>query len=360
MMKLFRAGMSILALSLGACSIHPLPDEVTHLPTNQIVRHVRCEARAAIKDNLLQYLELSTPSDRKIAAGIEDGTIPFETVSDAMFDGYTKAIVQKFESAAIAYDFIFDITDINDIDPSLNFVDIFSKSGKLATGLGGGFDRTRESTRNFSTHDTFIKLIALEGIPDKKAYCPDVKEEPNYAYPIAGTVGLAESLHQFITMSLFDNLGKDSGPATMVDKLIFTTKLSLNATPMVTLTPVGSGVHFLNGMLGLTASRNDVHTLNVAFALPPTQTNISTTDTSKPPAPSSTPLAAKLAAPAAQNAPLVLPTQLPQEVLGTGVRSGLFINASGTPAELLAAEALDQAILRFEVGKGPTAVIPTP
>ena len=343
--------VGVLAVSLTACAIHPLPEDVTGVPTNLIVRKIRCEARAAIKDNLLQFLEISTPDDRKIAEGIRNGTIPFEKVNDAMFSGYSKSIVPKFENSGIAYDFIFDTTETNNVDPTLDLTDIFSNHGKLTSSVAGNYDRIRQSTRNFTITDTFIKLIALEG-KKPNIYCPEIIQEANYAYPITGTVGLDESLHQFVTMTLFDNLSsKDTGPATMVDKLIFTTKLSLNTSPKVTLTPVGMGVHFLDFLLGVTASRNDVHTLNVAFALP---------KPAPPPAPASTALAPPVHALAEVAAPLVLPTQLPREVSATGVRSGLFVNATGTPAELLAAQALDQAILRFEIGKAGAIIIPTP
>ena len=40
------------------------------------------------------------------------------------------------------------------------------------------------------------------------------------------------------------------------------------------------------------------------------------------------------------------------QIPGTGVTSFLFVNATGkSPSEILAAEALNQAILRFEVGR---------
>jgi hypothetical protein len=356
----FSRASIIAALILGGCSIHPLPDDVTHIPTNLIVRHVRCEARDGIKQNLLDYLSISpSAADRKIAQGISDGTIPFETVNDAMFQGDSQTIVKTFENAAIAYDFKFDITEADDIDPSLNILDMFSTHGKLTSGITGGFDRSRESTRSFTITDTFLKLIQLSGVPDKNSYCPagDAPyKAPNYAYPIAGSVGIAEGLHQFVTMALFDNLSKNDsgGPATLVDQLLFTTKLSLVATPTITLTPVGNGTHFLGGMLGLTGSRNDADTLTVSFALPPPPT------ASNPPA-APGPLAAKVGAPAEnQHAPVAHAAPLPQQVPGTGVRSGLFVNATGTPAELLAAQTLDQTILRNAVERAGALLVPVP
>ena len=51
------------ALGFAGCSIHPLPDDVTRLATRQIVHHIRCEARTAIKRAIVDYLRKAELTD---------------------------------------------------------------------------------------------------------------------------------------------------------------------------------------------------------------------------------------------------------------------------------------------------------
>jgi hypothetical protein len=46
----------IFGLVLSGCSIHPLPEDVTHVPIYTIVRQVRCETRQAVIESLFNYL----------------------------------------------------------------------------------------------------------------------------------------------------------------------------------------------------------------------------------------------------------------------------------------------------------------
>ena len=334
---------------LAGCSLHPLPEDVVDVPTHAIVRKIRCEARDAIIRNLLSYLAYKSkdPRDKVTAASLGTPALPWNAFSDALFRDHTLELVNKFENAAIAYDFVFDITEIDNIDPTLDITGIFHH-GSTPAAIGGGVDRTRQSTRNFTLTDTFIKLVR----DTDPRYCdPQYFGPPKELYPITGSIGLDKTINQFINLTLFDNLTGsvndkgERGPPTMVDKLVFTTKLSLSATPKIILAPIGMGFHLLDASLGLTASRNDAHTVTVALALPKPAAN---------PAPSQ---------PASGRSPVV-PSVLSAAALqipGTGITSLLFVNATGTPAEILAAQALNQSILRFEVGKTTgAAIIPVP
>ena len=50
-MSAFRVVLPVaLSFALGACSIHPLPEDVTGLKTAQIVHRIRCEAAKAVED----------------------------------------------------------------------------------------------------------------------------------------------------------------------------------------------------------------------------------------------------------------------------------------------------------------------
>src|ERR1700682_6164205 len=71
-----RACGLLVAASVGGCAIHPLPDDVTHLSTYEIVRQVRCETRNALIESMLGFLTeprnnrpLKKVDDRSFAIG---------------------------------------------------------------------------------------------------------------------------------------------------------------------------------------------------------------------------------------------------------------------------------------------------
>ncbi len=121
-----------------------------------------------------------------------------------------------------------------------------------------------------------------------------------------------------------------SGPPTITDTITFTTKLSTSATPMIVLPPVTSALRLANASITPLFTRNDIHKVIVALSLP------------VPPKPAAQAAGEKAARP----------------MVSTRVTVGLFVNASGTPAELEAAHAIEQAILRFELGKSTAVVVP--
>jgi hypothetical protein len=307
-------------LGVSGCAIHPLPEDVTGVPTDKIVRKIRCEARTAIKDNLTQWLMSLNEYDPvayKLGVEFDNGTRPLNTFRDSLFRGQVKTIIQTFENSAIAYDFAFDMTEINNLDATLDLL----KPIRHATGtaaLTAGIDRTRENIRSFTITDTFAKLLTNT----QDSYCNMPTDEKNYVYPITGNIGIGEMIHTFVVLSLFSNLSAKSGPPTMADKITFTTTLSGSVTPKIVLTPIGNAVQVADASLVGTAKRTDAHTVTVALALPPPPT--------------------KNATPAPQ------------------AKVGLLVNASGTPAELTAAHTIEQFITRFELGKSGTVVVPGP
>jgi hypothetical protein len=216
--------------------------------------------------------------------------------------------------------------EINNLDATLDLLQVFRRALGMAA-LNGGIDRTRENIRTFTVTDTFIKL--LKNVKDD--YCSQLSFEKDYMYPMTGTIGVGEMIHAFVDLMLFENLA-GKGPPTMGDTITFTTKLSGSATPKVVFTPVGSGLHVVDASLTAAASRSDVHKVIVSLALPPPSPPALTGTPPSPPAPIG--------------------------ATGTQMQSGLFVTAVGTPAELLAAQTIQQIILRFELGK-PGAVVVT-
>jgi hypothetical protein len=293
---------------------------VTGVPTDTIVRKTRCEARAAIKKSLVDWLlayQGGSP-ERRLGSEFKSGVRPLQSFSNRLFRGDVKAIVQKFETSAIAYDFTLDITEVNNLDASIDLLKPFRRETHSAA-LSLGLDRTRQSIRVFTISDTFLGLLTKI----KDDYCSIFDNNPDYIYPIVGNIGIAEEVHIFIELTLFNGLagdpGKPKGPPTMADTLVFTTKLSGSAAPKLVFTPVGGIAHVADATLTADASRTDVHKVIVGLALQPAGSQTSEAKS----------------------------------------QNGLFVTVVGTPAQQAAGAAIDQTFLRRGTeARGGTSIIP--
>ncbi|MBY5700178.1 hypothetical protein [Rhizobium leguminosarum] len=282
-----------LAFLLQSCvNIHPLPDDVVHLSTYNIVRQVRCETRKAVIDSILGFLtsdanhEAKPPKvdDRSRAVGQGflrafratpydfAGPNSMQKFNPGILSGEAKIIVSLLWSTGVAYNFDLTMLEKNDFDPGVNFVGLWSRSG-LSAGLNGNFDRQRQNERQFTITDNFGDLVGKLR-PD---YCKNQIVEANMTYPIAGKVGMERVVQDFLVLTLFGNLSGDAskditaskGPPTMVEQLEFTTTVGGSTTPKVTFVSVGSGVHVADTSLGLSASRTDTHKLTTGLYLVP-------------------------------------------------------------------------------------------
>ncbi len=267
------------ALAVAGCAIHPLPEDVSGVPTYPIVRQIRCETRQAIIDTGLGWLTSEQnqiegkvdPSSRKIGLEFLHGR-PIQEFSPKLFKGKIRAIITVFFDTGVAYTFDLQMSEANNLDPQINLLKIFPRA-TFTMGINGRFDRTRENERFFTVADSFSGLIRL---PDD--YCADpvagrnyVVSE-NYVYPITGRIGVKHMIQDFIELTLFGSLGgpKDNpkGPPTLVDQLSFTTEISGSVNPTITFSPVGSGLNVLSAA-SLTASvdRKDLHKVIIGLAI---------------------------------------------------------------------------------------------
>lgn len=130
----------------------------------------------------------------------------------------------------------------------------------------------------------------------------------------------------FVFLSLFGNLGGESGtpgvipkgPPTLVDALEFTTTISGSANPRVDFAPIGRTLSVSHADLNVAARRRDKHQVIVGLALA-----------------------------AAAQAQLGSIREGLRGQLVAPVQPALFgrlLTASGTPAELAAANAVDQLL----------------
>lgn len=348
-----------LALCSSGCAIHPLPEDITGADTHAIARKTRCEARSAVQKNLVDYL-LAWPSNSELyRLGVfftNDNNL--KEFDPKMFPGLPGQLIARFANTAIVYDFTLDISEINNLDATIDILNPFHK-GASSAALSLGLDRTREASRAFTLSDTFSGLLTK--VDD--AYCAGPRPGANPLYPLVGEIGIADAIHQFIEMSIFDDLSgpssggssKDkksssgfnksekskvnlpnknsstskaegvspptgpSGPPTMTDTLVFTTKLSGSAAPKIVFTPAGMNAHIADATLTGAASRTDVHKVILGFAVPPPQDPKQHSNTSS---------------------------------------SGLFVTVYGDRTKQAAGQAIDQSYLRSGVSRGVGTLVP--
>lgn len=261
------------SLSMGliaGCATHPLPENVTAFDTKEIVFQIRCEARAALKDATIAFLtnsKLEIPQNtRAAAADLAAGTTRFADFDPKALDPATSGYLQKYESAAIAYDFTFNIVEDNSAGVDLDFLSKWTK-GTVGLNFKVNNDRQRQTIRNFRIVDNFGSLR-------KYRRCPKITEKtPNLVYPVTGTIGLDELVKTFVDLNEFQNLaGKDEKNTVPVlaDTFHFVTTMGASVAPSIGYTPVTTKFHLSRASGGpVGATRTDTHQVIVAVSLDP-------------------------------------------------------------------------------------------
>lgn len=234
---------------LGACAIHPLPENVTGVKTVQIVHRIRCEAQDAVirASNWLS-------SHNKLKK------------------------LRILESTGIVYAFSLEGMESNNFQATSNFVKPIT-NGTQTYNPSLGDNLMRQNTRTFTVVDNFSVLY--HKMDPRK--CETEPIGPNYQYPIVGTIGVGEMIKTFVNLTLHEDLEEEeqqnivggsnlditaNGPPTMVDTISFTTTLSAGATPTINLTPITMATQLAMASLGITLSRTDTHQVIVGLALP--------------------------------------------------------------------------------------------
>lgn len=306
-MRIDSSTACLAAILTSACSIHPLPENVTGLNTQLIVRQIRCESRQAIIDVGFHWLNERIPQDPQIAEVLErfNGQKNLKDFHYNLFRGETRKVLQLFFDTGIAYNYKLTMTEANGLAGGLGLVQPLVR-GTETLGIAGAASLQRQNLRTFTITDSFSKLIR-DLRPDD---CEGSIAAANFVYPIAGRVGMKEVVQDFVNLTLFDNLGggeAGAGPPTLVDSLDFQTTFSVNGGPSFVFTPVGRGLNLATASLGPSASRTDMHNLTVGLAIPKTQ------------------------------------TRLAESLRGIGV-TPLLLSARGGPSELAAAKAVNEVI----------------
>jgi hypothetical protein len=277
-----------LSASLGGCAIHPLPEQVAGVDTPHIVRQIRCEARDAVKATLMDFLRfigsglfaglpegVRDPIADRLVALYEEKPELMDTFNSSYFAGpkyvNERAAIDLLLKAGAAYSFDFDIFEDNDLGAHMNLLrDVMPQ---FTAAIDGTAKRRRGNERKFTVTDTFGFLLGkLNAVEIRNVrYCDGQIVGPNYVYPIAGRIGVDRTVKDFARLLLFENLGGKDGAAgaapTMTDDLIFTTAVTLSATPKVVFAPVGTLLRVADASLDLSVGRSDKHQVTIGLAV---------------------------------------------------------------------------------------------
>ena len=253
------------ALGMAGCSIHPLPDDVTHLRTSEIVHHIRCEARTAIKRAIIDYFRKVNLTE--FVDQLDQNLLPLEQLDLHLREmpATVRTNIIKYEPAAITYDFTFDITEQNTVAAELDFVNLLSH-GTFSMPSKGTSDLQRQTVRLFRVNDTFGELIQL-----RSSRCTEDGSPENFVYPVSGSIGLREMIETFVDLNEFQRLtgAKDTDTVpTMTDTFNFQTTINGSVSPQVTLTPLNHLFNVSGASLTASALRKDIHKVIVAMSLP--------------------------------------------------------------------------------------------
>ena len=215
-----------LSLALTACSIRPLPGDLTRTTTFDIVENIRCEAQEGLRS-----FDPADSAARKIIAG-----------------------------TTIGFDFKFDVTEINDLlDGELDFQRPGATS-LLKLDVNASVLRKRQNVRTFRVVEELKEV--------EKADCSKEAKRANWVYPITGSVGMNEVVRTYIRLEKLTDLRTKTAAATSVfsDDLLFTTAVSAGITPTVTLNAIAGSFRLTRGSITAAASRTDIHSVIVALA----------------------------------------------------------------------------------------------
>jgi hypothetical protein len=274
-MKLSIATVSVTALLLGGCAIHPLPEDVTRNTTYDIVQKIRCEGREAL-DNITVGILRKYGDERveQLADRIEAGEIaahqlvaqPYQKIVARGLAEDGHKLLEIYTRTAATFDFSFDINEQNDnrtqADFRLPFLDgVFD----LTTRAGAKFER--DAWRKFEITNSFAELHTLS-----RPFCESIVAKiGNYNYPITGKIGLQEVFQTFVDLDRGTG-GQGlptSGADRFSDQLTFTTTVNADVNPSLTLAAVPNRFRLIGASANFVARREDAHQVTISLARGP-------------------------------------------------------------------------------------------
>jgi hypothetical protein len=269
-------------LLMSGCALHPVPEDVTGVDTYHIVRQIRCETREATKEFVIRELrrlaadhedQAGDPIAQRIVADYDRDPESISNFRPEVFAGPQYAQVRNLYkviyTSAVAYNFDLTMTENDDLGANANIVGPWT-GATFTLGLGANANRERKNERQFTITDTLGPLLTQLNRPVRGVrYCDGQIRIANYAYPIAGRIGVDKMVKTFFELALFTNLDaeKAGAPPTMADKLTFTTLVDLTVAPKVVFSPVTSGFQPSDANLTGVVRRTDAHQVIVGLSL---------------------------------------------------------------------------------------------
>lgn len=258
---LSRCAVLAFSFSLAACSIHPIPDDVSRYDTAEIVRNVRCEVKAAVRAKIIEGLHKEH---------IFDVANPDHVLADpavfAKVRRQSPRLAAKFKAygvSTISYAFEFDITENNKNSGDLLFKLPFTSGGDFSLSLEGQLDKTRKAVRKFRTVEQFQDLAKLR--------CEDWEQPaPNALYPLTGSIGIGTVVKTFINLSEMGSL--DPARFTteeekyFTDVIKFTTELDGSLKPKLVLKEVADRFRLTTANLNRSSGRTDKHEVTACLS----------------------------------------------------------------------------------------------
>jgi len=249
----------MLCCILGACAIHPLPENVTGVKTAQIVHRNRCEAQTAL-------IHITNKLSSK---------------------HHNPPAITELNKMGMVMSYSLLMSETDNLTVSTTF-EGFLRTGSASFNPNGFNNLSRQNTRTFTVADNYETLMRMK-------QCDLEPVGRNYEYPIVGTIGIAEMIKSFLTMALHEDLTDSdekpsdppvstsiAGAPNMVDTLLFTTTVSAGINPMVTLTPVGRVTQLTGASANAVFQREDAHTVIIGLGLPEVVAPEGATHTYKP------------------------------------------------------------------------------
>lgn len=252
----------VTVIGLAGCSHYPIPDNVSLLNTEHIVRYARCEMKVAVHE-VMRTTDYYVEGEYLISPDWNEDRIEKEI--DAAIGRLklknprkTDETLVRLAGVAAVYTFDFNITEHNTAGGGAGFKMPWA-ANTLDVVASAALDLTRQGLRVVGTEDTWGGLLTNREI------CKDVPEvRPiNMIHPLTGSIGVKAVVKTFV------DIEKQRGAKdNFVDTLTFTTQASGAADASVKLEPVPNQFRAVSASLGLSASRLDIHKLTISLTFP--------------------------------------------------------------------------------------------
>lgn len=253
-----RLGLLAAVLPVAAaagCATHPIADDVSPIPTEEIVRSARCEMRLGVLDEVQKRLR----EDAGISVDVrtlqtQEGRASVASKAPSAVESF----LESYGKVGVAYDFEFNITEHNHAEAGIGFKLPYTSPAALDVGASASLNKIRTGNRTFSSQETFGEMIK------RQDWCKDFKvRDKNLIYPITGSIGLRSVVKTFVAIG-----DQGGGKESFVDTLSFTTTITASITPTVKLNAVSNSFRLVSATGNLSADRTDFHKVKISLAFP--------------------------------------------------------------------------------------------